>query len=110
METFLRSLLVQHDIKSVSISLMTTRDGRDLFAVYLHPNIDTCTQGLGETMADAIAKARDELARRRDAEENAAEAAYLDRQQSLMETGGVDTSHRRMMKEAGRGELLAGGR
>ena len=61
METFLRSLLAQHDAKSVSVSLMAREDGRDLFAVYLHPTNETCSQGLGETMADAIAQARSTL-------------------------------------------------
>lgn len=107
METFLRSLRVQHDIKSVSISLMTLSDGRDLFAVYLHPTTETCTQGCGETMAEAIAKARDELSKRRDAEANAAETAFLERQQSLMASGGPDDSaYHRDMIEAGRGHLI----
>lgn len=109
METFLRSLRVQHDIKSVSISLMTRPDGRDLFVVYLHPTTDTCTQGLGDTMAEAIAEARDELSERRAAADNAAEAAYLDRQQSLMESGCHDDSaYRRDIIQAGRGHLVGG--
>ena len=107
MEKFLRSLRVQHDIKSVSIGLMTLSDGRDLFAVYLHPTIATCTQGTGETLAEAIAEARDGLSKRRDAEANAAEAAYLDHQESLMESGGPDDSaYRRDMIDAGRGHLM----
>lgn len=41
--------------------------------------------------------------------ENRAEAAYLDRQQSLMESGGLDDSaYRRDMIAAGRGHLLGG--
>jgi hypothetical protein len=43
----------------------------------------------------------------RDAADNAAEAAYLDRQQSLMESGGPDDSaYRRDMIQAGRGHLV----
>ena len=43
--------------------------------------------------------------------DNRAEAAYLDHQQSLMESGGVDDSaDRRDMVAAGRGHLLTGGR
>ena len=39
--------------------------------------------------------------------ENRAEAAWMDRQQSLMESGGIDDSqHRRDMINAGRGGLL----
>lgn len=41
--------------------------------------------------------------------DNAAEAAYLDHQQSLMESGGPDDSaYRRDMIDAGRGHLLGG--
>lgn len=41
--------------------------------------------------------------------DNAAEAAYLDHQQSLMESGGPDDStYRRDMIAAGRGHLLGG--
>ena len=37
------------------------------------------------------------------------EAAWMDRQQSLMESGGIDDSaYRRNMKLAGRGHLLGG--
>ncbi|MEO3387356.1 hypothetical protein [Mesorhizobium sp. CAU 1741] len=39
--------------------------------------------------------------------DNRAEAAWMDQQQSLMESGGPDSStHRRDMIEAGRGHLL----
>lgn len=39
--------------------------------------------------------------------DNRAEAAWLDRQQALMETGGPDTStYRKAMTDAGRGHLL----
>jgi hypothetical protein len=41
--------------------------------------------------------------------DNRAEAAWLDRQQSLMESGGVDDSaYRRDVIAAGRGHLLGG--
>lgn len=41
--------------------------------------------------------------------DNRAEAAWLDRQQALMETGGPDTStYRKAMTDAGRGHLLGG--
>lgn len=43
--------------------------------------------------------------------ENRAEAEYLDHQQSLMESGGPDSSaYRRDMIAADRGHLLTGGR
>jgi len=39
--------------------------------------------------------------------DNRAEAAYLDRQQSLMESGGPDDSaYRQSMKDSGRGHLI----
>ena len=46
----------------------------------------------------------------KNARDNRAEAAYLDHQQSLMESGGADTSaYRRDMSAAGRSHLLLGG-
>lgn len=45
----------------------------------------------------------------KNARDNRAEAAYLDHQQSLMESGGADTSaYRRDMISAGRSHLLGG--
>lgn len=61
-----------------------------------------------ELTADQIANLAKDLPREcAGMSDNRAEAAWMDRQQSLMESGGGDApSYRRNMIEAGRGHLL----
>ncbi|MGB3898149.1 MAG: hypothetical protein WA973_06310 [Mesorhizobium sp.] len=65
-----------------------------------------------EASAQHLANARTahrQIAKLLDAADNAAEAAYLDHQRSIMESGGPDdSSYRRDMIAAGRGHLIGG--
>lgn len=110
MDVTLKKLCEEHGLTGISVNVFGA-PARPYIGVYVHWNgaNHTCASGNGDTFEEALPKALAEMAdRQKQDADNAAEAAWMDQQQRLMEGGGPDDSaYRRDMIAAGRGHLLS---
>lgn len=111
MDVTLKQLCAEHDLTGIGVNVFGAPD-KPYIGVYVHwdGSDQTCASGNGDTFEDALAKALADMAvRQKQDADNAAEAAWMDQQQRLMESGGPDDSaYRRDMVAAGRGHLIGG--
>lgn len=110
MDITLKQLCVDLDLTSIGVNVFGA-PAKPYICVYVHwdGTDNTCASGSGDTFDEALAAALSDMATRQKQDaDNAAEAAYLDHQKSLVESGGPDDSaYCRDMIAAGRGHLLA---
>lgn len=62
MEKKLKALCVKHELLSMSVGVWPGRE--KAFAVYIHPNLETCGFGDGKTVAEAVDAAMLDLNRK----------------------------------------------
>ncbi|MCO5072061.1 MAG: hypothetical protein M9944_12725 [Rhizobiaceae bacterium] len=104
MESILKEACDAHGLRAIGVNMFDAKTGH--ITVYIHSGESECYSGTGKNFDEALSCAVAEMKEQHD---NAAEAAWIAQQETLMESGGPDDStYRRDMINAGRGHLLGG--